>query len=168
MSLGCFNDSYCFLSACRSVGPPVGMVLFASFGTRHSSVLSKANVAGHNTSVNGLVYEMIPPISWDGNQGKHFNGNPLQTWLANLAASSTRVSCSPPVNVKWLSVWVFLTSLTSVIWLWRAGLWWICCRLRGQAFTIIKDYEPFMTDVRHSRCCWFFSMHFFEFHFFDF
>lgn len=38
------------------------------------------------------------PISWDGNQGKHFNGNPLQTWLANLAASSTRVSRSPPAN----------------------------------------------------------------------
>lgn len=57
-----FNDSYRFQSACRSVGPPVGMVLFASFGTLHSSVLSKANVAGHNTSVNGLVYEMIPPF----------------------------------------------------------------------------------------------------------
>lgn len=57
-----FNDSYRFLSACRSAGPPVGMVLFDSFGTLHSSARSKANVAGHNTSVNGLVCEMIPPF----------------------------------------------------------------------------------------------------------
>jgi len=55
-----FNDSYLLLCVRRSVGPPVGMELFASFGTLHSSVLSKANVAGHNTCVNGLVYEMIP------------------------------------------------------------------------------------------------------------
>lgn len=84
-----FNDTYRLLSASRSAGRPVGMALFGSFGTLHSSVLSKANV-GAAVCLNWLG--TILPL-----MGLFMGASPhLLRYRGNIQReSSTHLACQP-------------------------------------------------------------------------